>query len=170
MGATVLTKRIYPQTRYRVPIELNGMLITGRDGQHYIWSMIADISDRKQAEAIKVEQVNRELKLLENILEVVLGGYWDLDILNNQEYLSPGLKRMLGYEDHELPNSPESWQRLIFSEDLTRVFQQFEDHIQSRGKIPFYNEVRYHHKDGSTVWVLCHGRVIEWDAQDNPCG
>ncbi|MCC5897019.1 MAG: PAS domain-containing protein [Phormidium sp. BM_Day4_Bin.17] len=153
---------------YRVPIELNGMLITGRDGQHYIWSMIADISDRKQAEAIKVEQVNRELKLLENILEVVLGGYWDLDILNNQEYLSPGLKRMLGYEDHELPNSPESWQRLIFSEDLTRVFQQFDDHIQSRGTIPFYNEVRYHHKDGSTVWVLCSGRVIEWDDQDNP--
>lgn len=153
---------------HRVPVELNGMLITGRDGQDYIWSMVADISDRKQAEALRVEQVNRELKLLENILEVVLGGYWDWDIPNNQEYLSPGFKQMLGYEDHELPNSPESWQRLVFSEDLTRVFQQFENHIQSRGEIPFYNEVRYHHKDGSTVWVLCHGRVIEWDDQDNP--
>ncbi|MBS0015894.1 MAG: PAS domain-containing protein [Arthrospira sp. SH-MAG29] len=153
---------------HRVRVELNGMLITERDGQDYIWSMVADIGDRKQAEAIRVEEVNRELKLLENILEVVLGGYWDWDIPTNQEYLSPGLKRMLGYEDHELPNSPESWQRLVFSEDLPRVFQKFDDHIQSRGKIPFYNEVRYRHKDGSTVWVLCHGQVIEWDDQDNP--
>nr|WP_317269008.1 PAS domain-containing protein [Arthrospira sp. PLM2.Bin9] len=153
---------------HRVPVELNGVLVTGRDGRHYIWSVIADISSRKQAEALKVEQVNRELKLLENVLEVVLAGYWDWDIANNQEYLSPGFKRMLGYEDHELANSPESWQRLIFGEDLTTVFQHFEDHVQSRGKIPFYNEVRYHHKDGSMVWVLCHGRVIEWDAHDNP--
>ena len=153
---------------HRVPIELNGVLVTGRDGQQYIWSMIADISSRKQAEAIKAEQVNRELKLLETILEMVLGGYWDWDIANNQEYLSPGLKRMLGYEDHELANSPESWQRLIFSEDLTKVFQVFENHVQSRGEFPFYNEVRYHRKDGSTVWVLCYGQVIEWDSQDNP--
>ena len=160
---------------HRVPIELNGVRITRRDGQQYIWSIVADISEQKavlrerqQVEALKVQQVNRELKLLENILEGVLGGYWDWYILSNEEYLSPGLKRMLGYEDHELANSPESWQRIMFSEDLTQVFQNFDDHIQSRGKIPFYNEVRYHHKNGSMVWVLCHGKVIEWDADDNP--
>ncbi len=34
-----------------VPINLNGRLVTGADGQTYIWSLIEDISQRKQAEA-----------------------------------------------------------------------------------------------------------------------
>ncbi|MDB9313959.1 PAS domain S-box protein [Spirulina sp. CS-785/01] len=130
----------------------------------------AALRDRKQAQAnqLTMEQVDRELQLLENILEVVLGGYWDWNIPNNQEYLSPGFKRILGYEDHELTNSPETWQTLIFPEDLTKVLQTFDSHIQSQGQEPFYNEVRYRHKDGSTVWVICYGQVIEWDSQGNP--
>ncbi|KHF25912.1 PAS S-box/diguanylate cyclase domain-containing protein [Solemya velum gill symbiont] len=31
-----------------IPLQLNGMLVTGKDGQHYIWSIIEDISERKQ--------------------------------------------------------------------------------------------------------------------------
>ncbi len=37
-----------------LPIRLNGMLVTGKDGQQYIWSIAEDISSRKQHE----EQLN----------------------------------------------------------------------------------------------------------------
>ena len=126
---------------------------------------ITDISDRKQAETerLQTEKLRIELKLLENILDVILSGYWDWDLQTNQEYLSPGFKRMFGYAEDELPNSPETWQRLIFPEDLPGVLACFDRHIQSHGEVPYYNEVRYRHKDGSTVWVLCSGQVIEWD-------
>ncbi|MBI4784416.1 MAG: PAS domain S-box protein [Oscillatoriophycideae cyanobacterium NC_groundwater_1537_Pr4_S-0.65um_50_18] len=129
-----------------------------------------DISDRKQVEAeLQRSQLLRgELRLLENILEIILAGYWDWDIPGNREYLSPTFKRMFGYEDHELPNLPETWQRLIFAEDLPRTMDSFERHIRTRGQSPFHNEVRYRHKDGSTIWVICSGRVIEWDAEGNP--
>jgi PAS domain S-box-containing protein len=129
-----------------------------------------DISDHKQAETerLRAEKLCLELNLLENILDNILAGYWDWDISNNQEYLSPGLKRMFGYEDHELPNSPETWQRLIFAKDLPGVLDCFDRHVQSHGEIPFYNEVRYHHQDGSTVWVICSGKVIEWDEMGHP--
>lgn len=132
--------------------------------------MLIDITERKlsEEERRRAQILQIELNLLEQILEVVLAGYWDWDIPNNQEYLSLTFKRMLGYEDHELPNIPESWQRLIFPEDLIGVLEIFEQHIQSRGQIPFYNEVRYRHKDGSTVWVICSGRVIAWDQDGNP--
>jgi PAS domain S-box-containing protein len=125
---------------------------------------------RKQAEVdrLQAKKLRLELTLLENILDIILAGYWDWDLQHNQEYLSPGLKRMFGYEDHELPNSPESWQRLIFAEDLPGVFDCFDRHVQSHGEIPFYNEVRYRHKDGSTIWVICSGKVIEWDAENQP--
>jgi len=34
-----------------IPLRLNGMLITGNDGQKYIWSIVEDITDRKRIEA-----------------------------------------------------------------------------------------------------------------------
>lgn|GEM_PF-1180421 len=129
-----------------------------------------DISDRKQAEAERLiaEQVRQELNLLERILDIILAGYWDWDLQTNEEYLSPKFKKMFGYEDDELPNSPETWQHLIFDDDLVRVFDCFEQHVQTRGEVPFCNEVRYRHKDGSTVWVICSGQVIKWDENDRP--
>ncbi|HEY9814292.1 MAG TPA: PAS domain S-box protein [Candidatus Obscuribacterales bacterium] len=57
---------------------------------------------------------------------------------------------------------------MIIPEDLPGVLACFDRHVQSHGEEPFYNEVRYRHKDGSTVWVMCSGRVIEWDASGKP--
>ncbi|MEH1782572.1 MAG: PAS domain S-box protein [Nostoc sp.] len=132
--------------------------------------VLMDITERKlsEEERRRAQILQIELHLLEQILEIVLAGYWDWDIPSNQEYLSLTFKQMFGYEDCELPNTPESWQRLIFPEDLPGVLKLFEQHVQSRGQIPFYNEVRYRHKDGSTVWVICSGHVIVWDQDGNP--
>ncbi len=132
--------------------------------------IIRDITERKQAEAerLKAAKALSELTLLEQILDVVLAGYWDWDIPNQRNYLSPGFKRMFGYADHELLNARETWQTLMFPEDLPGVLACFERHVQSRGKIPYYNEVRYRHKDGSTVWVICSGQVIGWGADGEP--
>jgi PAS domain S-box-containing protein len=129
-----------------------------------------DITEHKRTEAerLQAEQARLELKLLEQILDIILAGYWDWDIPNNQEYLSPGFKRMFGYADHELPNTPESWQKLIFPEDLPGVLDCFKRHVQSHGAVPYNSEVRYRHKDGSTIWVICSGQVIEWDRDGNP--
>ncbi len=106
--------------------------------------------------------------ILQQILEQLLAGYWDWDIPSGNEFLSPTFKKMFGYEDHELPNHASTWQQLIFEEDLPGVLDCFEKHVKSKGAIPYYNEVRYRHKDGSTVWVICSGKVIEWDADGSP--
>lgn len=129
-----------------------------------------DITDRKQAEAdrLQTEKIRLEFTLLETLLDITLAGYWDWDIPNHREYMSPGLKRMFGYADHELPNLPETWQNLIFAEDLPEVLECFDRHVQSRGEVPYYNEVRYRHKDGSTIWIICVGHVIDWDTNGQP--
>ncbi|PSR17146.1 hypothetical protein C8255_14170 [filamentous cyanobacterium CCP3] len=151
-----------------------GLADSGRPRCSY---MVQDITARKQlevehqrSEALQrqADQVSHELKLLESIVDIILAGYWDWDIAGGREYLSPGFKRMLGYADDELPNAPETWQQLIFPEDLGTVLACFDRHVQSHGAVPYYNEVRYRHKDGSTVWVVCSGQVIEWDAEGNP--
>ncbi len=38
-----------------VPLRLNGALVTGSDGQRYIWSIVEDISERKRTEAALIE-------------------------------------------------------------------------------------------------------------------
>jgi PAS domain-containing protein len=54
---------------------------------------------------------------LEKIVDDSLSGYWEWNIKENTEYLSPNLKRMFGYEDDELPNLPDTLQKLVFEED-----------------------------------------------------
>jgi PAS domain S-box-containing protein len=140
-----------------------------RCGDDKVLFMFRDISARKQAEEERqrVQRLRLELHLLENILEVSFAGYFDWDIPGNREYLSSTFKRMLGYDD-ELPNTLQTWKSLIFPEDLPRVLESFDQHVTSRGQIPYYNEVRYRHKNGSNIWVICSGRVIEWDRDGNP--
>jgi PAS domain S-box-containing protein len=87
------------------------------------------------------------------LLESSMAGYWDWHIPSNEEYLSPRFKSMFGYEDHELPNSPESWQKLIFQDDLSLLLEQFDAHVSSKGEIPLAVTVRYRHKNGSVVHV-----------------
>ncbi|WOB43958.1 PAS domain-containing protein [Thermoleptolyngbya oregonensis NK1-22] len=123
-----------------------------------------DITERKQAEAarLQTEKLQTELKLLETVLDSVLAGYWDYDLRNGTNYWSPGLKRMLGYAEDEIPHTLDNWERQIWPEDLQTAKACLERHVQSRGAEPYYNEVRYRHKNGSIVWVICAGQGIEW--------
>jgi PAS domain S-box-containing protein len=110
-----------------------------------------------------------DLKLLsESALESSLAGFWDWNMATNDEYLSPRFKQMLGYAEHEMENKPESWQKIAFPEDLPGMFASFEQHVQSKGKVPFESIVRYHHKSGKTIWVRCNGKVVEWSDEDAP--
>lgn len=131
---------------------------------------LTDISDRKVAEASgqQTEQLRHELTLLEQMLDSALAGYWDFDFQHNTAYYSPGLKAIFGYADDELPNQFDTWQRLIFAEDIPRVQTSLDRHIQSRGEVLHYLEVRFRHKNGSPVWVLCAGQAIGWDEAGQP--
>jgi PAS domain S-box-containing protein len=132
--------------------------------------IVLDISERKAAEEQRQQSafVEKELNILQGVLETTLAGYWDWNIAEGTEYLSPTLKRMFGYADDELPNSPETWRKLIFAEDLPHVHEVLDRHVSSHGEAPYYNEVRYRHKDGSTVWVISAGRVVQWAANGDP--
>lgn len=150
-----------------VTVNFIGVSENQRPRFYYI---VQDTSVQKNAETSlrKAEQVERELKLFEKLLEILEAGYWDIDIARNQAYMSPNYKQMLGYRDDELSNAAETWKSLIFPEDLPGALERLNHHIASHGTIPYRDELRYHHKDGSTVWVQCSAQVIEWDPVGNP--
>ncbi len=147
------------------PVEWSISPVRTPDGRttHYV-SIQRDVTERLKME----EELLDRRRTFSLVLETALAGYWDWNLVDNTEYLSPKFKHMFGYEDHEMENSLESWQRIIFPEDLREVLKVFDRHVATRGKEPFYNEVRYRHKDGSTVWVICTGEVIEWAEDGSP--
>jgi len=132
--------------------------------------VVIDISARKKSEEQFRKNVllEEELNHLQGLLESTFAGYWDWNIPNATEHYSDTFSRMLGYRREEFPEVPETWQRLIFSEDLPGVFEKFERHVATKGVEPFYNEVRYRHKNGSTIWVICAGRVVQWSEDGKP--
>ena len=68
---------------------------------------------------------------------------------------------MFGYADHEMENRASAWQDMIFPDDAEVAIGNFTKHLETDGEHPFYQEVRYHHRDGSTVWVICRGLAIK---------
>ncbi len=101
-------------------------------------------------------------------LDNTLFGFWDWHINDDYEYLSPGFKQMLGYDDHEMENHPSSWQRCIHAADLAVMFSDFEQHVASKGQRPFQRAATFRHKDGHDLLILCSGQVVEWNADGSP--
>ncbi|WP_213609079.1 PAS domain-containing protein [Pseudoalteromonas sp.] len=124
----------------------------------------ADITEEK----LNKQQLQKQKWLYEQILEQTMAGYWDWYIQDDVEYLSPAFKEMFGYTEDEMPNTPTAWQAIIYPEDLPKVIASFDKHVTSLGEAAFDNIIRYYHKNGSTVWVRCIGKVIEWTADNKP--
>lgn len=127
-------------------------------------TVITDYSERKKIE----EKLLDQQRVIRTILENTLAGYWDWNIRDNVEYYSPAFKRMFGYSDEDFENLPDSWKRIIHPDDLSIVLDNYRQHIASHGQVPYFNEVRYFHKNGSIIWVICSGTIMEWDDNNNP--
>ena len=109
-----------------------------------------------------------EDEILRHVLETTQAGYWDWDIQQGTEYLSPRFKKIFGYEAHELTDDPNTWSKIVHPDDSPLVDAAYERHIASKGTVPFQIEARYYHKNGSVIWVQSQGKVIAWDDAGNP--
>lgn len=90
-------------------------------------------------------------------------GIWDWDVQSNTLYLSPSHKGLLGYEDHEISDSVESWLALIHPEDRQIHQKAMVAHL--KGVCENYEaELRLKGKDGNWLWSLVRGRGVRDDA------
>ena len=84
--------------------------------------------------------------------------YWDVE-RQDQEWMSPRFKELFGYRDDEIPNTSEWWMANIFPEDRDVALDNFAKHLADPNH-PYDQIVRYHHRDGSSVWVRCRGLAV----------
>ncbi len=124
---------------------------------------LADAAQALRAERDRLREVQTRLERSETRMSLVLkganDGWWDWDLVSGQRFNSARGWAMLGYENDELPDSDQLWEKLIHPDDLKRVSQLFGASI--RGKAEHYNaEMRLRHKAGHFTPVLSRGYIL----------
>jgi two-component system sensor histidine kinase UhpB len=86
-------------------------------------------------------------------------GVWDWNLETNEIYVDPQLKKLLGFEDHEIPNHLDHWGQRVHPDDREAVQLMVQMHLG--GALPSFElEHRMLHKDGSIRWFLARGAAV----------
>jgi PAS domain S-box-containing protein len=130
--------------------EIEGVVAVGRD-----------ITDRKRFEA--------ELKASEERYQLAMkganDGLWDNNLETGEVYLSKRWKTMLGYEEHELENSSQTWKKLVHPDDFKASEKAKKGYLLGQ-KAKYEVEFRLKHKKGHWINVLSRGfKVMSKDGR-----
>jgi len=94
-------------------------------------------------------------------------GVWEWDMLTNKVYHSNESKIIFGYENSEMNLSDTNWTERIHPDDLESLQTVVNEHIQNV-TTEYISEHRILCNDGSYKWVLDRGKVVDYDANNNP--
>jgi len=130
--------------------------ITGHFGVQH------DVTDKRKMEREIRESEDRYNRAISG----TGAGLWDWDMVTNTVYFSPQWKKMLGYEDHEIPNDFSGWRMLWHPDEVASNEKDVNDFLEGTSKV-YEVEHRLLCKDGSWHWILTRGD-IEKDANGKP--
>lgn len=119
-----------------------------------------ELLDRLRQQADHVAERSEAERRWMLALDAAGHGVWDHDVATGRTYYSPRFKAMLGYEDHEITDDPTEWDRRVHPDDLPAVAALVEQ-VMAGELSSFHNEHRMQHRDGSWIWVLDQGEVVE---------
>lgn len=117
--------------------------------------IIIDIDNHKQAEKALLESEER----FELAMTATKDGLYDWNLITNEIYYSPGWKRMLGFEDKELPNDFSFWEKLIEAEVAEKSWKMQQDLINKK-RDRFELEIKMKHKDGHWIDILSRSEAV----------
>ncbi len=138
------------------------------------------LENRMQEEALRLLSQAFEQKIAERTaalqesehrwqfaLEGAGDGIWDWNVSTNKVFFSRQWKAMLGYEEHEVGDGLDEWDKRIHPDDRDYAYAEIEKHFS--GKMPAYaSEHRLLCKDGTYKWILDRGKIVAWDEQGKP--
>jgi PAS domain S-box-containing protein len=145
---------LYIQVTFN-PIIKNGQVIGGS-------CFGTNITEQKQ---IEIEIIKAKEKAEENeerfnlAMKASHDGLFDWNLETNEIYYSPGWKKMLGYDEHELPNDFSVWEKTTDKEDVKRSWD-LQQKLISKEIDRFVIEFKMKHKDGHWVDILARAEAL----------
>jgi PAS domain S-box-containing protein len=91
-------------------------------------------------------------------------GVWDWNLETNDILYSASYKKMYGFQEHELQNMLEEWEKRIHPDDRKKVYAAIEEHKSSVD--PYYESIyRIKGKDERYRWILARGMIVGKNAE-----
>jgi PAS domain S-box-containing protein len=94
-------------------------------------------------------------------------GFWDWNLKTNEVYFDRQWLNLIGFQEEELTVNHTFWEERIHPGDKENVLNTLDKHLNNIDLI-YKTEHRIRRKDGTYIWVLDTGRVIERDAFKKP--
>ena len=134
----------------------------GMDGKKQILVIAHNVTDLKRAQ-IQIEQSERRMNY---VLEATGEGVWDWDISSGAVQHNARWSELLGYPAGELSNTLDEFANKLYPDDVQGTMDAIQESLKSSGD--YRHQHRMIRKDGSVIWVMDRGRVVEWDALGRP--
>lgn len=102
------------------------------------------------------------------LTDLASDGVWEWFPSVKFEYMSKRFWSILGYDQHDMDETPLAWMEYLNPDDKDAMLMMFEAHIKSSGESPYHGHVRYTHKEGHEVVILCRGSIVDWLPDGTP--
>jgi PAS domain S-box-containing protein len=123
------------------------LALTNISSDHYLFTELNDL-------------LKSDDRLFNFIESAALDGVWFWDLENpEQGWMSPTFWKILGYDPTSKQHLKSEWQNIVNQDDVKVALQNLENHYADEGST-FDQVMRYTHKSGHIVWVLCRGVAI----------
>lgn len=130
----------------------------------YAVELEQQIAQRMQAEeALRGNE--RRLSLAISATEDVV---WEWDLVTWETYFSPRWYEMLGYPDQAFPMDSASWRKICHPDDFEWSSQQVLAAVRAASTQGYELEYRVRSRDGSLIWILVRGKVMERSPDGKP--
>lgn len=160
-GETIFEAEHYCKDGTTIPVLVHLSVAQWGD-QEVLLSIAEDITEWREIEVA----LRESRKQLSFALEASNEGLWDWNIRTGDVYLSPQYLRMLGYEHDEYGENYDAWKENVHPEDLAALEFAVQETLDTQED--YSREFRMRRKDGSYLWVLARGRVMETDDAGEP--
>ena len=129
------------------------------DGAKRVLVFLFDISISEAAAG----EIQRQCAQLDAVVSAAELGTWDWNMQTGEVFYNKTWADIAGRDLEAIQGSVDAWTQAVLPEDLPKAIAAVEAHV--RGENSMYEaEFRMYRGDGSVIWALDRGRVVEWDA------
>jgi len=97
-------------------------------------------------------------------VEGINDGLWDWNMITGEVFYSKRWKEMLGYDESDIEANYHSWETMLHPDDAANAKDKLNQYID--GETESYSaEYRFRCKDGSWLWILDRGKIIEYTSE-----
>jgi PAS domain S-box-containing protein len=124
---------------------------------------IFDVTESMESH-LKLKNAKERFEL---VIEGTRLGLWDWNPQTNDVHFNVRWAEMLGLSYEEINHELSQWEKLVHPDDLESCYADLKNHLE--GKADFYENIhRMKHKNGSWVYILDRGKIVEKDKDGNP--